>query len=204
MGFYLTDYTDFTAEVLVRVFCEKHTTMTKCNVSQGREFRMRSADEWFEAYGESHQNPTNKQIHWICVPLIFTTVVGLLWGIQLPIHAKGQFLDLPLGDYFNLGSLLLIIALGYYSLISISLMMGMIVVSILSIIGVLALQHLGGSVGLTLNQVSILIFVLAWIGQFVGHKIEGKKPSFLEDLQFLMIGPLWLLGFIYRRFGIRY
>lgn len=37
------------------------------------------------------------------------------------------------------------------------------------------------------------IFVVAWIAQFYGHHVEGKKPSFFADLQFLMIGPLWLL-----------
>lgn len=165
---------------------------------------MRNADEWFEAYGESHQNPINKRIHWICVPLIFTTLVGLLWGIQLPLMIEGSFLEMPLSDYLNLGSLLLVIALSYYSLISIALTIGMIIVSILSILGVFGLQRLGESIGMSLTQLSVLIFILAWIGQFVGHKIEGKKPSFFEDLQFLLIGPLWLLGFIYRRFGISY
>ncbi len=51
---------------------------------------------------------------------------------------------------------------------------------------------------------ALVVFVVAWIGQFIGHKIEGKKPSFLQDLQFLLIGPVWLLGFIYRNLGIRY
>jgi len=53
-------------------------------------------------------------------------------------------------------------------------------------------------------QSSMVLFVLAWIGQFIGHKIEGKKPSFLEDLQFLMIGPAWLIGYIYKKLKIRY
>ena len=51
---------------------------------------------------------------------------------------------------------------------------------------------------------SVIIFVIAWIGQFIGHKIEGKKPSFIEDLQFLLIGPAWLLSFIYKKIGIKY
>ena len=51
-------------------------------------------------------------------------------------------------------------------------------------------------------QVCLLLFVLAWIGQFYGHKVEGKKPSFLKDLQFLLIGPAWLMNFIYKRLGI--
>jgi uncharacterized membrane protein YGL010W len=52
--------------------------------------------------------------------------------------------------------------------------------------------------------VSAIVFVVAWIGQFYGHKVEGKKPSFLKDIQFLLIGPAWLLHFIYRRLGIPY
>jgi uncharacterized membrane protein YGL010W len=47
------------------------------------------------------------------------------------------------------------------------------------------------------------LFVLAWIGQFVGHAIEGKRPSFFKDVQFLMIGPLWLAADVYRRLGMR-
>ena len=59
-------------------------------------------------------------------------------------------------------------------------------------------------VGLPLVQVCLAVFVLAWAGQFVGHKIEGKKPSFLKDLQFLLVGPMWLMHFIYRKLGIAY
>ena len=50
----------------------------------------------------------------------------------------------------------------------------------------------------------VALFVVGWIIQFVGHKIEGQKPSFFEDLQFLLIGPLWLLSDVYRRLGISY
>ena len=53
-------------------------------------------------------------------------------------------------------------------------------------------------------SIALTIFVGAWIGQFIGHKLEGKKPSFFNDLQFLMIGPAWLMGFIYRKLNIKY
>mgnify|MGYP000731216146 CR=1 FL=1 len=165
---------------------------------------MRSADEWFEAYGESHQHPTNKKVHWICVPIIFTTLVGLLWTIQIPVPFDGSNGTLPWTEFSNLGSILLVFALIYYAMISLSLAVGMLIVALLSIGGVLLLKSLAMSMALSLTQVCLIVFVLAWIGQFIGHKIEGKKPSFLEDIQFLMIGPLWLLGFIYRRLGIRY
>jgi uncharacterized membrane protein YGL010W len=51
---------------------------------------------------------------------------------------------------------------------------------------------------------AIVVFVLAWIGQFIGHMVEGRKPSFFEDLGFLLVGPAWLLSFVYQRAGIRY
>jgi len=57
---------------------------------------------------------------------------------------------------------------------------------------------------MTVLPLSIAVFVVAWIGQFIGHKIEGKKPSFLDDLRFLLIGPLFVLGFLYRRFNLVY
>jgi uncharacterized membrane protein YGL010W len=49
---------------------------------------------------------------------------------------------------------------------------------------------------------ALFVFVLAWIGQFIGHKIEGKKPSFIKDIQFLLIGPIWLLSDIYNKLKI--
>lgn len=165
---------------------------------------MRSVDEWLLAYGESHQNPTNKLIHWVCVPLIFMTLIGLLWGVSLPWVPQGEWMGHSLGEWSNLGVVLILFSLVYYSLISIPLALGMGVVSAITIWSVFGLQSLGGIVGLSLVQLCLLIFTLAWIGQFIGHKIEGKKPSFFEDLQFLLIGPLWLLSFIYQRLGVRY
>src|SRR5450830_683990 len=51
---------------------------------------------------------------------------------------------------------------------------------------------------------ALAVLVAAWIGQFIGHKIEGKKPSFFEDLRFLLIGPLFVLSVFYRRWRISY
>jgi len=51
---------------------------------------------------------------------------------------------------------------------------------------------------------AIAVFVVAWIGQFVGHKIEGRKPSFFTDLTYLLIGPAWVLAKLYRKLGLQY
>lgn len=165
---------------------------------------MRSADEWFEAYGESHKNPTNKLIHWICVPVIFVSLIAMLWDVRIPIKLEGELFGLAVAEWTNLGIGLLTFALCYYAVISKSLAIGMLLVAALSIWGAVCIGHISGEYGLTRFQGGLSLFVVAWIGQFIGHKIEGKKPSFLEDIQFLMIGPLWLLGFIYRRLNISY
>ena len=151
---------------------------------------MRSAQQWLDAYGESHQNPTNKTIHWICIPWIVVSVLGLLAAIPSPFAHP----------WLHWGSIVIALATAYYAMLSIPLAVGMALISA----GMLAVVQGLSALPLPLWMSSLIIFVVAWIGQFIGHKIEGKKPSFFEDLQFLMIGPLWLLSAIYRRVGIRY
>ena len=156
---------------------------------------MKPAQRWLDEYGESHQNPLNQKIHWICVPLIMLSLVALLSLLPLKLAMLNQY---PILNHS--GFLLVVIASLYYFFLSIPLFAGMIPVSALMLFAVdfLAL------VPLPLWQTATAIFVLAWIGQFYGHKIEGKKPSFLKDVQFLLIGPLWLLSKLYRRYGITY
>jgi uncharacterized membrane protein YGL010W len=156
---------------------------------------MRKIDQLLSEYGESHQNVTNKTIHWICVPLIFFSVVGLIASIP-----SGLLQNL-LGSYFNWATVVMILVLVYYISLSISLSIGMAMFSLVCL-------YLARTIALSgvapLWLACIVIFVLAWIGQFYGHKVEGKKPSFLKDLQFLLIGPAWLMHFIYKRIGIPY
>jgi uncharacterized membrane protein YGL010W len=141
---------------------------------------MRKIDNLFNRYGESHRNPTNKAIHWICVPLITWSLLAALWAWT------------PIAVY-----VLISLAVVFYVSLSLPIAIGMLGVS--------------GFIVLTLTVVTehllivaIVVFAAAWIGQFIGHKIEGKKPSFFEDIKFLLNGPAWLLGFVYRRLGIAY
>ncbi|AYV54458.1 hypothetical protein CH370_03915 [Leptospira kmetyi] len=163
---------------------------------------MKSVDTWFDEYADSHRNPINKNIHWICVPLIYFTVIGLLWSIPVPAF----FLSVP---YLNFATISLVLALAFYIRLSPSLALGMFLLSSLMIYVIVLLQAtvlpiMLGTYSYGILELSITIFVLAWIGQFIGHKIEGKKPSFFKDLQFLMIGPIWLLGFVYKKMKIAY
>ena len=141
---------------------------------------MRKIDELFGRYGESHRNPTNKAIHWICVPLITWSLLAALWAWT------------PLAVY-----VLIALAVVFYISLSLPIAIGMLVVSAAMVLTLtIVTEHL--------LALSLVVFAIAWIGQFIGHKIEGKKPSFFEDIKFLLIGPAWLLGFVYRRLGIAY
>ena len=158
---------------------------------------MKSIQSWFEDYGESHQNPINKAIHWICIPLIVFSLIGLIWSIPhdyLSDNYSGIF-----SEYFNWSSIFIFVVICYYILLSYKIALGMIIFSLIVLYGTQLLSQVT-----ELWKVSLIIFIVAWIGQFIGHKIEGKKPSFFQDIQFLLIGPAWLIGFIYRRFNIRY
>jgi uncharacterized membrane protein YGL010W len=155
---------------------------------------MRPVQAWLDEYGESHINPTNKIIHWICVPLIVLSLVGALWSLPVP----QAFADIS--PLLNWGALFVLASIAYYFIMSIPLALGMLLV----MLPALALLTWASGLSTPLWMLSLGVFIVAWIGQFIGHMIEGKRPSFFKDVQFLMIGPIWLLGFIYRRLGIRY
>ena len=129
---------------------------------------MKTISEWFDEYSDSHQNQTNKLIHWVCVPTIYFSIVGILAHFSV-----------------LLTTLLLVLAFIFYARLDIVLAVAMAVLTsvLVWLICVLPVGY-GFYIGL---------FILAWIGQFYGHKVEGKKPSFFKDLQFLLIGPIWCM-----------
>ena len=157
---------------------------------------MKPVQNWLDEYGESHQNPINKKIHWVCVPAIMFSLIGLIWSIP---HNYMPFL---FNDFqLNWAIIILIAILFYYFRLSKMMGFGMLIIGLLILVGNFFLSK----VFLTpLWIISLLIFAIAWIGQFIGHKIEGRKPSFFQDLQFLLIGPAWLLSFIYNKIGLKY
>ena len=140
----------------------------------------RKLDALLERYGESHRDPRNKAIHWICVPLILWSALAAAWALS-PVAALA----------------LIAASTGFYLSLSWPLAVGMIAVSAGMVYPVVALHQ-------SVLPVAAIVFVVAWIGQFIGHAIEGRKPSFAEDLKFLLVGPVWLLADLYRRLRIPY
>jgi uncharacterized membrane protein YGL010W len=154
---------------------------------------MRSVTDWLREYGASHQNPTNKLLHWVCVPPIVLAVLGFLWCLPLPAA-------LAVSPWVNWGSFAAVLAFLYYLTLSPRLAAGVLISFVALLVVTRALVQLPWP----LWQTSLVIFVVAWVGQFIGHAVEGARPSFFKDLQFLLIGPLWLMAAAYRRLGARY
>ncbi len=156
---------------------------------------MKTINTWLDEYGESHKNPTNKLVHWICVPVIFWSVTALLWSIKLPVELKP-------GLNLNVAMIVSALIFGYYVTLSFTLSLGLLLFTSACLFISYTIET-NFSV-IPLWAVALIAFTVAWIGQFWGHSVEGKKPSFLKDLQFLMIGPAWLMSFIYQKLGIKY
>ncbi|MDB5875237.1 MAG: hypothetical protein JWQ07_4679 [Ramlibacter sp.] len=140
----------------------------------------RRVDQLLGHYGESHQNPRNEHIHFVAIPLIMVSLLGLMSAVH------------PWLPYAFVAA-----SLVYYARLSLVFLLSMALVSAIG----LALVEAMGAWALPLSAV---IFVAAWIAQFVGHRIEGKKPSFFEDLQYLLVGPLFVLSKLFERLGVRW
>ena len=150
------------------------STTTDSNHSEPRR-----VDQLIAHYGESHQNPRNEVIHFIAIALIMLSLVGMLFALH------------PFVAYAFVAT-----SMVYYARLSGVFLVSMVLWSALTVAMVFAM-------GPRVLAISMAIFVGAWILQFIGHRIEGKKPSFFEDIQYLWIGPLFVLSKLFGKLGIR-
>ena len=156
---------------------------------------MQTLDQLLDEYGDSHRNPVNKRLHWISVPVIVWTVVALLWTLPFPTAWQ------PEGIPLNWALIVLVLAQIYYFRLSVALGFGLLLFNVF----LLWLTSIVDSASAwPLWAIAVTLFIMAWIGQFIGHAVEGKRPSFFKDLQFLLIGPAWLMSYLYRRLGLSY
>ncbi|HEX7324416.1 MAG TPA: Mpo1-like protein [Rhodanobacteraceae bacterium] len=155
---------------------------------------MRTVNEWFGSYAADHRNPTNRAIHWVCVPVIMWAVIAALWTIPpiaRPWLKQGLWAVLAM-----------VAAYGFYHRLSHNLSYAMAIVFVVSGFIAWALYATLGARGLL--ALAVVLFVLGWIGQFIGHAIEGHRPAFFTNVVQLLIGPAWLMGKLLRRMGIAY
>ncbi len=151
----------------------------------------RPVDRWLGSYSEDHRNRTNIAIHWICVPAILWCVIAALWAIPVPAW---------LGRPGLWAGVAMFAALMFYLKLSRKLGYAMFLAFVvLGGITELLYRALGPSMLLILAGG---VFVAAWVAQFIGHHIEGKRPSFLTDFAYLLIGPAWIVAKLMRRTGM--
>jgi len=153
---------------------------------------MRPIDSWLAEYGACHQNHTNKILHWICVPLIMLSLVVMLAAVPRPAA-------FAISPWLHWGTVLIAAALVYYFVLAPRLALGVAMLGVALLLATWGLARLPWTLALTGG----VIFVVAWIGQFIGHHFEGKRPAFFKDLQFLLIRPLWVVFAVHRRMGLR-
>ncbi|API87349.1 DUF962 domain-containing protein [Francisella uliginis] len=128
----------------------------------------RDLQSWLYEYSLSHKNVVNQKIHTICVPAITFSIIGILYSIS-----------------FWLALILIVLSLCFYFSLSFRYARVMSVASLIMLGVAIVIPNI--------LLISILIFIIGWALQFYGHHLEGKKPSFLKDIQFLLIGPLWVI-----------
>jgi uncharacterized membrane protein YGL010W len=153
----------------------------------------RPIDRLLGNYSEDHRNPTNQWIHRVCVPLIVWSVTALLFAVPVPagLGRPGLWVAMAaapaIGYYFRLSRVLALVMLAAFA--------AMIAFDwwVYWSYGATALFWLGTGV-----------FVVSWIAQFIGHELEGKRPSFLTDLVYLLVGPLWVWAKLLRKLGVAY
>jgi len=153
---------------------------------------VRRIDQWFDEYAVCHQNPANKLIHYVCVSAIVASVLGLMWAIPMPDG---------FASWVNVATVVVALSMLFYLRLSPVLAIGLLIPTL----PLLALFHWISSSAnpALLWQLSSALFVVAWIFQLIGHKIEKAKPALADDLRFLLIGPIWILAKFFRLLGIR-
>lgn len=121
-------------------------------------------NQWMAEYAVTHTHPLNKKIHLVCVPAIYWSITGILppWAF-IPVLAFYLFMGLQ-------AFIVMLVFTGFCYAIDNAILRS----------------------GVPLIHAAVIVFIVAWIGQFYGHHVEGKRPAFLHDLLFLLIGPLWV------------
>jgi len=141
----------------------------------------RKLDRLLAHYGESHRHPTNELIHVIAIPAIMLSIVGMLFALH------------PWAAYVFVGA-----SLVYYALLQSPVLLAIMAAWTVLLIG------LATAMGSRAFVISLAMFVVGWIFQFIGHKLEGRKPSFFEDIQYLWVGPLFVVTLALRKLGVRW
>ncbi|MDB5003265.1 MAG: hypothetical protein JWQ34_1490 [Mucilaginibacter sp.] len=167
---------------------------------KNQKIEKRPIDVIIDQYASFHQKPANRLINYLCIPLIVFSVVGFVWSLPFP---QLKFLGVY-NTYLNWGSFLIAFSVYYYMRLSPILSYIILLLLFALVYIVIQLQLAEKSGGFVLPQVCVFIFIMANIAQFIGYRIEGRKPTFSDEFKFMLIAPLWLLSLVLKKFGVKY
>jgi uncharacterized membrane protein YGL010W len=159
----------------------------------------RAIHQRFIEYTDHHQDPTNRLIQWFCIPLISFSILGLIWAVPVQFHFLGKY-----KDFANLATIFIGIVMYYYWTLSRILFWAMLFTIGIFSYFIVQLEYWERAGGPAFWLVCIVIFIISLIGKFIGYKFEGKKTSFIRDLKFLLISPLWLWSKLFNKLKIPY
>ena len=157
---------------------------------------MKKIERLFSEYSESHNDAVNKRIHLIFVPLSFFAIMGIISILPSPHFYLKNFGLISVVSFFSI----LLVAFYYVTL---SWRIAIIMLTIMMILQFL-ISIINAQFGHLSGILFLILVVISWGSLFYGHHVEGKKPSFLKDLQFLLIAPIWLLHFVMNKYGLKY
>ncbi len=155
---------------------------------------MNDTDTWLERYGAHRENLAAPGIYWLSVPLVVLGTVGLLWSLPVP----PEFLEIS--PLLNWGSAFLMAATVYYFILSLALAIGLLPL----IMGIAVFEMWLAQSDYSMLRVSASFVVAGLLGIGFAQRNKRSLAAIVEDLQTIMLGPVWLLSIIYRRLGIPY
>lgn len=152
---------------------------------------MKSIVEQLSTYKSVHLNGDNIKTHFIGIPLIIWSVALLLSLVDFDFTLMGTEVSL------NLMVVIGVLVCLYYALLYIPLAL-----MVLAIFGpIVYTTQLLTSFEYP-EVLAVGVFIVGWALQFIGHNFEKAKPAFVDDLNQLSIGPLFLIAEIYFALGL--
>lgn len=143
-------------------------------------------------YSFYHQNPINKGIHFFCIPMIVLTSMNFLDEVKL-YECKNNIRKYISRKKLTLKDLIKLFYHFYY--ISDSMNTYIIMFFYLEFLEIISDKWKVFDKNWTKN--SIKMFVFAWLMQFLGHVIEGRRPALLDSVSSAFLeAPLFSIKYL--------
>ncbi|WP_233632659.1 hypothetical protein [Parapedobacter sp. ISTM3] len=166
------------------------------------EHPRRQVDTYFEVLDKAYQHPTNRIIQWVAIPLFSFAVLGMVWMVPFPEIA---FLKKHGYDMFlNWGSFFIAAMIYYYLRLAPTLSYAaLLTVGVFSFF-IVQLEYVEQAGGPAVWLVCAVLLLIALAALSVGKSMERTQAPFHTFWRLLVLGPIWLWHFVFRKLNIPY